>query len=200
MRKSVLMMAGLAATVLGAPAAYANVTCVPGSCVDSVTGTPSSGNFSVSPLAAATDPSYRGSISANIGNTVTSMGNFTDTFAFELFQNGVGGGSITTIAASLMGSTDLDFTSVLINGVAASLTSVGAGAVETAFSYNVALAPGLNTIVVNGFSRGNGSYGGAIAFTPSVPEVATWGMMILGFAAMGAAMRYRRKSTNVAFA
>jgi hypothetical protein len=34
----------------------------------------------------------------------------------------------------------------------------------------------------------------------SVPETATWGMMILGFVGMGAAMRYRRKSTRVAFA
>jgi len=200
MRKSVLMMAGVAATVLGAPAAYADVTCIPGSCVDSVTGVPSSGTFSVTPAAAAVDPSYRGPISANIGNTVTTVGNFTDTFAFELFQNGVGGGSITTIAASLKGATDLDFTSVLINGAAATLTSQGGGLYEAAFNYGLALAPGLNTIVVNGVSRGNGSYGGAIAFTPSVPEVATWGMMILGFAAMGAAMRYRRKASKVAFA
>lgn len=32
-----------------------------------------------------------------------------------------------------------------------------------------------------------------------VPEPATWGMMILGFGAIGSAVRYRRRSTKVAF-
>jgi hypothetical protein len=64
----------------------------------------------------------------------------------------------------------------------------------------VLLSAGANSISVSGISRGNGSYGGSIAFTPSVPETATWGMMILGFVGMGAVMRYRRKSTKVAFA
>ena len=199
MRKSVLMMAGVAATVLGAPAAYANVTCEPGSCV--ITGTTTmapNASFNVTP--SNVGPSYRGPISATLGNTVTTKGAFTDTFNFLLPANSVGGGSITTIAAKLKGATDLDFTSVLINGVAATLTSVGKGAVETAFSYDVLLPSGPNSIVVNGFSRGNGSYGGAIAAITAVPEMATWGMMIFGFVGMGAAMRYRRKSTNVAFA
>lgn len=34
----------------------------------------------------------------------------------------------------------------------------------------------------------------------AVPEPATWGMMIAGFGVMGAAMRTRRRSTNVTFA
>ena len=200
MRKSVLMIAGIAASVLGAPAAYANVTCEPGACVNADGSVAGAAQFSVSPGAAAVDPSYRGSISANLGNTITSIGDFTDTFNFELFQNGVGGGSVTTVAALFQGATDLDFTSVLINGVAASITKDAQGIVETVSGSGITLLAGANSIVVNGTSRGNGSYGGSIAFTPSVPETATWGMMILGFVGMGAAMRYRRKSTNVAFA
>jgi hypothetical protein len=39
-----------------------------------------------------------------------------------------------------------------------------------------------------------------IAAISSVPETGPWGMMILGFVGMGAAMRYRRKLTKVAFA
>jgi hypothetical protein len=39
---------------------------------------------------------------------------------------------------------------------------------------------------------------GLTAVSP-VPETATWGMMILGLIGMGAAMRYRRKSTKIAF-
>jgi hypothetical protein len=196
MRKSVLAMAGLAAMVLGAPA-YADVTCEPGNCV--ITGT-----STLAPAASFTpsnvDASYRGSISANMGNTVTSAGAFSDTFNFLLPTNGVGGGSLTTVAASFHGATDLDFTSVLINGAAATISKSVNGIVEIAAGAGIMLSAGANSIVVNGISRGNGSYGGSIAFTPSVPETATWGMMILGFVGMGAAMRYRRKSTNVAFA
>ncbi len=199
MRKSVLMMAGVAATVLGAPAAYANVTCEPGNCV--ITGTSTlapKASFSVTP--SNVDASYRGSISANLGNTITSKGAFTDTFNFLLPTNGVGGGSVTTVAAKFHGPTDLDFTSVLINGAAATISKSVNGIVEIASGAGIMLSAGANTILVSGISRGNGSYGGSIAFTPSVPETATWGMMILGFVGMGAAMRYRRKSTNVAFA
>jgi hypothetical protein len=39
-----------------------------------------------------------------------------------------------------------------------------------------------------------------VAFTAAVPEPATWAMMMLGFAMVGAAARYRRRSTNVRFA
>ena len=43
--------------------------------------------------------------------------------------------------------------------------------------------------------------GVSIAAVAAVPESATWGMMILGFAAMGFAMRRRAKvRTNVSFA
>lgn len=186
---------------MGAPAAYANVTCEPGYCVDDSTNALApKASFNVSPDAAATDPSYRGSISANIGNTISSVGAFTDTFNFQLFQDGVGGGTVTTVASLFHNATDLDFTSVLINGVAATITRDARGIVETVSASGVTLLAGVNSIVVNGDSRGNGSYGGSISFTPSVPETATWGMMILGFVGMGAAMRYRRKSTKVAFA
>lgn len=202
MRKSVLIMAGLATSVLFAPAAYADVTCIPGSCVNTATNTAApDASFIVTPSNVASN--YRGPISASLGNTVSTMGNFTDVFEFLLPTNGVGGGSVTTVAADFHGATDLDFTSVLINGITASVTSTPGGIVEVAFGSGLALSSGLNSITVNGFSRGNGSYGGSLSFTPltsSVPETATWGMMILGFVGMGAAMRYRRNSTEVAFA
>jgi hypothetical protein len=199
MNKFITTFAALAAaTVIGAPA-YANVTCEPGDCVISGTSKLApKASFSVTP--GNVDANYRGSISANLGNTVTSKGAFKDTFNFLLPTSGTGGGSLTTVAASFHGATDLDFTSVLINGAAATISKSLNGIVEIAFGAGLALPAGMNSIVVNGISRGNGSYGGSIAFTPSVPETATWGMMILGFVGMGVAMRYRRKSTNVAFA
>ena len=38
-----------------------------------------------------------------------------------------------------------------------------------------------------------GSISGNATFYPAVPEPATWGMMLLGFAGMGLAMRRRRR-------
>ncbi len=195
MRKTFLMIAGLAATVMGAPA-YANVTCTPGNCKNADNSIAKSASFSVTPDGVG--PSYRGPISASIANTVTKKGNFTDTFTFQLPTNGIGGGSITTIAATFKGATDLDFTSVLVNGVNATVSKIFGGVVEIAFASGVALSAGSNSIVVNGLSRGNGSYGGSISFAPAVPEMATWGMMILGFVGTGAAMR-RRRNTTVTF-
>ncbi|RYF07343.1 MAG: hypothetical protein EOO77_25935 [Oxalobacteraceae bacterium] len=199
MRKAALILAGMVATVVGAPAAYANVICVPGNCVDASTGKIApKASFIVTPM--NVDSKYRGPISASLGNTVMSKGAFKDTFNFLLPTNGVGGGSVTTVAASFKGATDLDFTSVLINGVSATIFKTARGIVEVAFASDIPLSAGMNLISVSGLSRGNGSYGGSISFTPSVPETATWGMMILGFMGMGATMRYRRKSTKVAFA
>jgi hypothetical protein len=199
MNKFIATIAALAAaTVVGAPA-YANVTCEPGDCV--ITGTSTlapKASFIVTP--GNVDASYRGPISANFGNTVTSKGNFTDTFNFLLPTSGVGGGTVTTVAAKFHTATDLDFTSVLINGASAAIVKSANGIVEFASSAGISLPGGMNSIVITGLSRGNGSYGGSLSFTPSVPETATWGMMLIGFVGMGAAMRYRRKSTNVAFA
>jgi hypothetical protein len=192
------MMVGVAGLVLNAPSAYASVTCTPGHCVIAgTTKVASTASFTMTPSDASS--AYRGSITANLGDTVTKKGNFTDTFNFTLPTDGVGGVAVTTVAATFKGATDLDFTSVLINGAAASISKTLNGIVEIAFASGVSLSAGANSIVVNGVSRGNGSYGGSIAFTPSVPETATWGMMILGFVGMGAAMRHRRKSLKVAF-
>lgn len=199
MKKSFFTIAALAAaTVFSAPAAYANVTCVPGSCV--ITGTSKlapSANFTVSP--SNVGPTYRGPISANLGNTVTTKGAFTDTFNFVLPAASIGGAAVTTLAASFHGATDLDFTSVLVNGVAASIAKIGQGMVEVAFAPNVSFAAGPNSIVVNGLSRGNGSYGGSVAIITAVPELATWGMMIIGFFAVGGSVRRTMRKSDEHF-
>jgi hypothetical protein len=206
MRKTILTMAGMAAAFgLGAPA-YANVTCDPDVCVFTGTKTLApNASFSVSPKNVG--PGYVGDISAAIKNIVTQgsvkkPASFTDVFNFTLPVTGTGGGSITNIAASLNGRTDIDFTSVLVNGVAATIQKSLGGIVELAFASGVKLKSGDNNITVTGLARGNGSYGGNISFisdaVPAVPEMATWGMMILGFGGMGAAMR-RQRNTTVTF-
>jgi hypothetical protein len=52
------------------------------------------------------------------------------------------------------------------------------------------LADGSYTLTFVG--NGSGSFGGAVAFSAG-PEPATWGMMLLGFGAVGFAMRRRRR-------
>ncbi len=174
-------------------------------------------------------PGYIGPITATIGHTgiagVLSGTPFSDTFAFTIGLTGmgnigVGSGNITTGVAitNFLGSTDLDITSILVNGVLASLQlqdanhvnctvrdtdpTVGTcGANEFWSANNVQITGGaLNTIVVSGISRGQGSYGGNLTFTPTVPEPATWAMMLLGFAGIGWQFRRRRGAALRQFA
>ena len=150
---------------------------------------------------------FSGPISANIGRSGINAGNFIDTYLFEIPQTGTGSGSISTSASGgLFSTTDLDFTSVTVNGLAATLTPTGL--VEFAGITGVPIVPGVvNRIVVSGLSRGQGSYGGNASFTPAatpgVPEPSTWAMMLFGFGAVGFGMRRRKsegKTARVRFA
>ena len=150
-----------------------------------------------------------GPIVASFGHTGIAAGAFTDMFQFTIPQTGTGSGSVITSTTfrNIRGTTDLDFTSVLVNGLAATLTlmnaqgqvcttrGVGTCGASESFSINdvPVLSGQLNTIVVNGISRGLGSYGGNATFVPSaVPEPGTWAMMLLGFGAIGFTRRRRR--------
>lgn len=148
-----------------------------------------------------------GSISATIGNQGIGVGTFQDTFAFKVAFNGTGSGSISTSTSTLLSVTDLDITAAFVNGVAATITVLGGGLIEFASATGIALPkdPYINTIVIEGISRGNGSYGGNATFIPNaVPEAGTWAMMLIGFGAIGGTMRYRQrrdvKVSKVSFA
>lgn len=156
---------------------------------------PGSANFVVSGNIAS------GPVSAFIGNSGIGAGNFSDTFRFRIDQNGLGSGSLSTSTAVGLGSTDLDIVSVVVNGLAAARTVSADGLSEF---FNISGVPILfgevNNIVVTGFSRGNGSYGGNATFVPGVvPEISTWAMMMIGFGLIGASARRRRSSAKLAF-
>lgn len=174
------------------------------------------------PLAPGSDPTtsflvsgniFNGPISATIGHTGIAEGDFTDIFEFTIPQTGFGSGTITTTVdvGQFLGVADLDITSVVINGTIFAtetlrdidgnpcpVEGVGTcGATETFASSLVPITSGvLNTITVTGISRGLGSYGGSLTFSP-VPEPATWGMMLLGFAGVGFQLRRQRRRTGV---
>jgi hypothetical protein len=155
-------------------------------------------------------PMIDGSITATFGHAGIPDGDFTDDFNFTVPVSGLGSGSVTTSVNVdyYHSTTDTDLLDVLINGVSATLTledanhvvctdrSIGTcGAIEEWAASDVTIPAGMNTIEVSGLSRGNGSYGGQATFTPnqaSVPEPATWAMMLMGFGAVGFSMRRRR--------
>lgn len=187
MRNKLLSAAAAVALVSIANIAPASATVYPVNTTPNFTATPGpdgtfAGSFRVAGLAA---------------------GEFSDSFTFTLPMNGFGSGTVTTSANFFGSANDLDFTSVAINGVQAKITFLdGERLGEVAFQNMVPITAGaLNTLTVSGLSRGGGAYGGQLAFSPSaVPETATWMMMLAGFGMMGAGLRYRRRSSTVAYA
>lgn len=221
MKRFLSALAGMSAIALCPAAANAAALIVapgtsatgPATLTGSSSGTLGTGQsifFMVSPMLTASSPPTL--VSATFGDTGIPSGNFTDTFTFQSPFPAVGSGSVTTSLASLaFGSAiDTDLLSVLFNGINAPVVyrdaagnvcpvkGVGTCGASTQFALTnvpILFGPGnFNTIVVNGFSRGNGSYGGNGTLVPAaVPEPATWAMMLLGFGALGFSMRRRRR-------
>ena len=221
MRKLVLSILGASSLAL---ASAANAVVI-------VPGAPIVGDQSQGPTSFLVSGNiFSGPISATIGHSGIAEGSFTDTFQFTIPQTGLGSGSITTSVsyADYLSTTDLDITSVVVNGLTAFqalATAFGdpangnpgagypsqpctvedapgttCGANEAFFRNDVPITANvLNTITVTGLSRGNGSYGGNLTFTPAaVPEPATWAMMLLGFAGIGWQLRRKRSGAALA--
>lgn len=178
--------------LLGAAAAFAIALAPTANAADFTPGDP---GFSI------TGDIASGTVSASLGNNGIAAGTFTDFFRFRIDQTGVGSGSISTSTSFINSATDLDISSVMVNGMTAAKTLSSDGLSEFFNISNVPIMFGqLNVISVTGLSRGNGSYGGNATFTPAVPEPATWALMIGGFGAIGATMRRRKSRVIGAFA
>ena len=198
--KSLGAASALALATLAQPAAAAtifpgNPTAVPGA-VFTVFGNPD-GSESITAIVG------RGGLSAS----------GTDIFRFAIGDNadpkgdpiGDGTGSVTTSRRiEISGLNGLDFTKVEFwNG--ATLFDIPIGLDGSGMS---AESLGLIPIFEDVFNElritynveagsTNASYSGQLTFSPNaaVPEPATWAMMLVGFAAVGAALRRRRKET-----
>lgn len=181
-----------ASAMFAATAANAGVTVTPGT---NIVGPPST-NFSVTGNPA-------GNVSATFGRAgLPATASDTDKFTFTILTNGLGSGTISTSLAGIAGgATDLDFLSVRFsNDAGATFQIVPTTSLlgnEFGGLSNVPIFNGvLNILEVTYRSRGNGSYGGSLSFSPlrqAVPEASTWAMMILGLGAVGFAMRRSRK-------
>ena len=137
------------------------------------------------PAHAAAVISFDGT-TGTFGNTGIAAGAFSDTLDFTVPGLGSVGATISSIAVSLL--TNVDFTSVTLNGVEFNIDSMGANEFR---SIVLPVSAGPQSLVISGTSGGAGSYSGTLAF--AVPEPATWAMMISGFGIAGVAVRARRR-------
>lgn len=178
MKKIALALAGSAAFAIAAPASAATIVleAEPGS--NTLTG--------------------------EFAGTVRTPGPFTQEFTFVLPEAGTTASSITTAAVNF--ASNIDFTSVTLNGQAFTLSPTGQ------FEFGSILLDtftGVQTLVVNGIATAptgtNAAFSGVVTFTPggAIPEPGMWALMILGFGFIGGALRSRRNSsvkTNFNFA
>lgn len=154
--------------------------------------------------------------SGNFGDdSVTCAGgaafcSFTRTFSFTTPAGfNLASSDISSVFTGTNSATNIDFTTVTLNGV--SFNTLSTGVQEFRNLLNQALiAGGVNTLFVSGNVGVSGgtipadaSFSGNLSFAnnvAAVPEPATWGMMVLGFGMIGAAARKRSVKTAVKFA
>lgn len=117
--------------------------------------------------------------------------NFTKPNGYQLVS-----ATITSILTGKNKATNIDFTSVTLNGVP--FDTVLSGAIEFR-SISDKFLLNNNTINVRGLSGGNASYAGTLSFA-AVPEPSTWMMMIVGVGIAGTALRRRRQAVKVSYA
>ncbi len=134
-------------------------------------------------------PAADGSITAAFGNSPIGAGPFADTYQFTFPTGGVASTAVTSIRVNA--ATNIDFTSVKLNGTPFTITN---GTFDIATLLDQPVSGGLQTLYIAGISGGNGEYTVDLAFAP-VPEPATWAMMIVGFTGAGLMLRgVRRKA------
>lgn len=125
----------------------------------------------------------------------------TDLYNFTVPTSGELYGFVGSLGVRLT-LTNLDFTSVTLDGIAFDKISGGIFELQTIAQ---SIGAGTHTLSVSyANAQRLSSYGGILAFTSiaaGVPEPATWGLMIFGFGAVAGAMRYQRRArTKVRFA
>lgn len=115
---------------------------------------------------------------------------------FSLAGNPDGGPSIRTLKTSVTGSPDQTYSFTV--GPEITRTNMG----WQTFTYQFTASDIASLLTFTSATNPDTSYGPVLdnVSITAVPEPATWGMMILGFGLIGAAIRRRNMRTSVTFA
>jgi hypothetical protein len=114
---------------------------------------------------------------------------FTDTYTFT---PSFGQTSVSSILSSigLTTASDIDFTSVTLNGIALTLVN---GVSETAYTSSLLNLTGPLTLIVAGTSGSSASYSGSVNLQVlAVPEADTYAMLLAGLGLIGFIGRRRK--------
>jgi hypothetical protein len=124
-------------------------------------------------------------------NTSIDRGRFSDVYKFTISDMGIVSGTITSIAVDF--ASDVDFSSVMLNGV--EFSNLISGDTEFRRITNLPVSGGQQTLRVRGRSGGNGAYAGTLAFTAqAVPEPAGWTTMVLALGLLGTGLTISRRT------
>lgn len=131
--------------------------------------------------------------SVDFGNTGGVTGGVINDNYYFTVPAGVANSVISSIALNEF--LDVDFTSVTFDDIA--FDTILSDGVELVRLNATRIGAGQHVINVQGtWGEQGGSYAGTLNFSPGVvPEPATWGLMILGFGAVGGALRRRKSLT-----
>lgn len=218
-RTKLAALAALAVIAGAPPTAHAAVTDAAGDFLATYTG-PQAGDLDlleVDAVLGASDVGFRAVLNGNVGTTAggfVAFGVNRGAGSAGLFQvNDPKIGAHALHDAIVLLRPNLTGTVVLIGaGGALTFTNLAAGAITVSGDTISGLVP-LSLLPANGFATtdytyvawtrsGQGSNAlvadfapGSTTFTASVPEPTAWGLMILGFAGVGAAIRRRPQAT-----
>jgi hypothetical protein len=135
------------------------------------------------------------------GNDAVSTSPFSDLFTFVVTK---ASSLSSSILSSKSGDNDVNFSLVQLtgpDGFVADYDEISSGVFEFRTYGPNTIQAGTYTLSVQGTSTGIASYTGDFTLSAGVPEPATWGLMILGFGAVGGAMRRRQSvAAKVRFA
>jgi len=118
-------------------------------------------------------------------------GDILSTFTSQLLAGGASSVTISSFydtANGLFGGTQM---------ASSTFTTLDTSAINSAIS---AAAPFSTTIRYQLTFTGAGTFNDSAQLAAAVPEPATWGLMLLGFGAMGGMLRTRRQAPRVRFA